>query len=70
MGLIRNQSILVNSGKHDHWDGRGSNPFKTFLSLFQLPDESNESSVQSRLRCTDLDVYFMEEKTVLLGKEV
>lgn len=48
MGLIRNQSILVNSGKRDHWDGRGSNPFKTFLFLFQLPDESNESSREDK----------------------
>lgn len=48
MGLIRNQSTLANSGKHSRWDGRGSNPFKTFLSLFQLPDESDGSSREDK----------------------
>lgn len=48
MRLIRNQRILANSGEHSRWDGRGSNPFKTFLSLFQLPDESDGSSREDK----------------------
>ena len=48
MGLIRNQSILANRGKCCHWGGPGSNPFKTFLSLFQLLDESDGSSREDK----------------------